>query len=290
MPLNQDLKLVLEVQQEAHRDLIEVVRSTLNERIMQVEKQNAELIASLQFTQKEMDDVKETNAKQEEEIIKMKKEKAELKNNNREDEMDELKRRMNYHEDYSRRKNLRIDGVDEQPGENWEVTQEKVQRLARDKFGKVGVQLERAHRVGSGLPGRDGGPPRPRTIVARFFRYSDREHMLRNSPKLKDSNVYLNEDLCEASVQERKAQMPELRKARAAGKIAYFRHTRLVIRERNDRARQDNSDPNHTATTASDLTHLSADPTPASSSSAADAGAVGSGQGARPKRIQSKRK
>lgn len=90
MPLNEDLKLVLEVQQEAYRDLIEVVRSTLNERILQVEKQNTELIASLQFTQKEMEDVKKTNAMQEEEIIKMKKEIVELNNNNCEKEMEEL--------------------------------------------------------------------------------------------------------------------------------------------------------------------------------------------------------
>lgn len=196
---------------------------------------------------------------------------------------------MDYHEDYSRRKKLRIDGVEEQLGEYWEVTQEKVQHLSWDKFGLVGVQLERAHRVGLRLPGRDSEPPRPRTIVARFFKYSDWEQMLQNSLKLKDSNVFLNEDLCEASVQECRAQLPELRKARAEGKIAYFRHTRLVIWERNDRTRQDKSDLNHNATTSTDSTHPSADPTPTPSISAADVDAVGYGQGTRPRSNQSKR-
>ena len=42
----------------------------------------------------------------------------------------------------------------------------------------------------------------------------------------------MNEDLYFASAQERKAQLPELRRARAEGKIAYFVHTRLVIREK----------------------------------------------------------
>lgn len=98
------------------------------------------------------------------------------------------------------------------------------------------VQLERVHRVGTLLRGRDGEPPKSRTIVARFCRYSDRQLALRISPKLKSTNIYLNEDLCKASVHERKAQLPELCKARAEGKIAYFSCTKLVVKERRERS------------------------------------------------------
>lgn len=232
MPLSEEIKLALEVQQRAYKDLIEVVRSTLSDKIKQLEASNTELIVSLQFSQKEIDDLKKTCLKQDEKIIVMKKEIVELKNNKLEEELSTIKKRMDYQEDYSRRKNLRIDGIDENQGENWEMTQEKVQRLFREKLGMGDVQLERAHRLGSTQLRRDGEPLRPRTIVARLSRYSDRQQALRSSPKLKNTNIYLNEDLCEASVQERRAQLPELRRARAAGKIAYFSHTRLVIRER----------------------------------------------------------
>lgn len=93
-----------------------------------------------------------------------------------------------------------------------------------------GVQLERTHRVGSSFRGRDGEPPRPRTIVAGFCWYSDHQQAFINSPKLKNANIYLNEDLCEGSVQEQK----ELQKARAEGKIAYFSCTNLVVKERRE--------------------------------------------------------
>lgn len=84
--------------------------------------------------------------------------------------------------------------------------------------------------------------------------------------------------------------MPELQKARAEGKIAKI--TKIIIRERNDRARQDNTDPNHigNATTSTDSPQSSTFPTPAPNTSAADAGPVGSEQGARCTRDQNKKK
>lgn len=238
MPLSEDIRTALEIQQKAYRELIDVVRATLTDRIKQLEANYGELTVSLQFTQKEVDDLKKTSEVKDEEISKLKKEIAELKNRKYEEEMDVIKKKLNYQEDYSRRNNLRIDGLEEDPGENWEILHDKVQRLTREKLGMGEVQLERAHRVGSSLRGHDGEPLRPRTIVARFCRYSDRQQALRNSPKLKNTNIYLNEDLCEASVQVRKAQLPELRKARAEGKIAYFSYTKLVVKERRERTRR----------------------------------------------------
>lgn len=235
MPLSEDIRTALEIQQKAYRELIDVVRSSLTDRINQLEAHHSELTVSLQFTQKEVDDLKKTSEEKDDEISKLKKEIAEMKNRKYEEEMDVIKKKLNYQEDYSRRNNLRIDGLEEDPGENWEMTHNKVQRLAREKLGMGEVQLERAHRVGPSLRVHEDGPPRPRTIVARFFRYSDRQQALRNSSKLKNSNIYLNEDLCEASVQVRKAQLPELRKARAEGKIAYFSYTKLVVKERRER-------------------------------------------------------
>lgn len=49
-----------------------------------------------------------------------------------------------FQEDYSRRNNIRIDGVEERPNEKWEIM-----RLVREKLVMGGVQLERAHHVGS---------------------------------------------------------------------------------------------------------------------------------------------
>ena len=136
--------------------------------------------------------------------------------------------RLDYLEDQSRRNNLRIDGIKEEQGETWEHVAEKVKALVKNKIGIQGeIPIERAHRVGK--PSGD----RPRSIVARFLSFTDKNNILRNAKKLKGSNLYINEDLCETSRNKRKEQLPQLKQARSEGKIAYFVHTRLVIKERN---------------------------------------------------------
>ena len=110
--------------------------------------------------------------------------------------------------------------------ETWEQTAVKVSSLLSDKLQLPGVELERAHRVGQ----RQNDRPRP--IVARFTRYCDREAAMRNAKKLRGTNIYLNDDLCAASQAIKNSQMPQMKQARAAGKIAYFRHTKLIVKDR----------------------------------------------------------
>ena len=185
---------------------------------------------SLEFTQQEVDILKGENKVLKDEVRDLK---TELNKNNSSDEsLRKIQNRLDYQEDYSRRNNLRIDGLDEKNNETWEETEEKVQRLLRDTLGMGAVALERAHRVG---PSSRPGAARPRAIVARFCSFPDRQRALRNSAKLRNTNIYLNEDLCESSVQARKAQLPALKKAKADGKIAFFSHTRLIIRDRGSR-------------------------------------------------------
>lgn len=142
----------------------------------------------------------------------------------------DLEKRANYMEDSSRRNNLRIDGIPEVQSETWEQTALKVTTLLQDKLEMPNVELERAHRVGM----RDAQERRPRTIVARFSRFSDRDKAIRNARKLKGTKIYLNEDLCAASVTERQEQLPALKQARAQGHIAYFNYTTLVIKPKSN--------------------------------------------------------
>ncbi len=55
---------------------------------------------------------------------------------------------------------------------------------------------------------------------------------MRSARKLKGTNIYFNDDLCAASQAIKNAQMPLMKQARAAGKIAYFRHTKLIVKDR----------------------------------------------------------
>ena len=86
--------------------------------------------------------------------------------------------------------------------------------------------IHRAHRVGNRTRN-------PRTIVAKMARYSDRDQALRNAPKgLKGTKIRISEDLCAASLLKRSDQWSKYIDAKKNNKIAYFRHTKLIIRDR----------------------------------------------------------
>lgn len=223
------LKTVLESQQAAYKGATDILVSQFNSRIVTLEEKVLEVIKSLEFSQKEVDELKT-------EIKKLKKDKeednkriAELVKCNEavKEQMRDLEKLYNYQEDYNRRNNLRISGVKElDDGETWEQTAVIVKSLLESKLQLPDLTIERAHRIGQRL---NNGQ---RTIIARFARYSDREAVMRNSRKLKGTRIFINEDLCPASQELVKNQLPQLKQARADGKIAFFKYTKLIIKDR----------------------------------------------------------
>lgn len=222
------LKMMLESQERAYKSALDVVVKQMNDQMHNLQSKVTDLTTSLEFSQREIDDLKAHAKEQDKErmedranIEKLTK-LVESSNN----KIKELEEKVIYQEDYSRRKNLRISGLEEQGNETWEQTSAAVSSLLETKLQLPGVALERAHRVG---PRRDS---KPRTVVARFTRYSDRDAAIRRGSQLKGTNIYLNEDMSAASLAIKNAQMPLFKQARAEGKIAFFRHTKLIIRDK----------------------------------------------------------
>lgn len=215
------IKVLLEAQERTFRTAMDIVVEQLKSRIQTMEGTIADLIKSLEFTQAEVLDYKG-------EIKSLRKSDNEKKIiiEGLKTRIDELERRLNYQEDYNRRNNLRITGIQEQPGETWEQTSAAVMKLLEEKLQLPPMNLERAHRVGP------VDPSRPRTVVVRFNNFGDREAVMRNARKLKGTRVYINEDLCSASQEIKKNQIHLLRQARQEGKIAFFKYTKLIIKEK----------------------------------------------------------
>lgn len=225
------LKTMLESQERAFNSALEIVVKQMNDHINKLEGKVSDLTTSLEFSQQEVDELKSKSKDHENERketkAKLDQLSEQLESSNKKNK--ELEDRINQQEDYSRRKNVRISGMEERGGtETWEQTAAAVTTLLEDKMQLPGLVLERAHRVG---PPREG---KPRPIVARFLRYCDREAVMRNGRKLKGTNIFVNEDLCAASQAVKSSQFPLLKQARAQGKIAFFRHTKLIIREKTD--------------------------------------------------------
>ena len=119
-------------------------------------------------------------------------------------------------EDRSRRNNLRIEGIEEEEGETWETSEEKVLSLIKKLGIKSRVQIERVHRTGRKVHQRN------RTIVAKFNNYKDEMQVMSKYKELKywEQNIFINEDFSERTVQKRKELFKEARELRREGRFA----------------------------------------------------------------------
>ena len=140
------MKTMLESQERAFNSALEIVVKQMNDQIHKLEDKVRDLTASLEFTQKEVDDLK-NYAKVHEQEKKETKTKInqltdEVKSSNIKNK--ELEDRINMQEDYSRRKNVRITCMKESGGtETWEQTAASVTSLLENKMQLSGIMLER---------------------------------------------------------------------------------------------------------------------------------------------------
>ena len=129
------LKEMLHIQERMFKNMFESVLSSVNTRIDKVVKSVAELKANLEYSQQDIDEMKETA----DAIDDM------------EEELDDIQRGLHkheekvvYHENQSRRNNVRI----EQDNETWLNTETKVKEVLQEKLNlSFEPMIERAHRT-----------------------------------------------------------------------------------------------------------------------------------------------
>ena len=218
-----ELELLLKTQREGYNDSIERIFREFNQRVSKLEE-------DLRDSKNEIVSLQRENQNKDIAIKSLTDRITELEaaTGDNPASFQPVLDRLDDLEDRSRRNNIKIEGLPEADGgENWEQTAANVSKLIKDKLEITeDILIERAHRVGQ------KSSTRPRSVIAKFLRFRDREAVLKNSKKLKGTNIYVNEDLCEASRAKRREQLPKLREARSLGKIAYFSHTKLIIKDR----------------------------------------------------------
>ena len=220
------LREMLQMQERMCKNMFESVLSSVNTRIDKVVKSVAELKASLEYSQQDIDDLKEAA----DAIDEMEEELDDIQTG-----LHKQEEKLVYLENQSRRNNVRIDGIPEQHNETWLNTETKVKEVLQEKLNlSFEPMIERAHRTGarprSGAA--DGINTRPRTIVCRLRDWRQKDDILRAARRIKPSGIFVNEDLANETIEKRKRQVDELNAAKRAGKTAYFVLDRLVIKER----------------------------------------------------------
>ena len=133
-----------------------------------------------------------------------------------EEELQKLRLQLLDYEVYQRRENLRFYGVREERDED---TKETLYNFLENELGISGarrIEFQRVHRTGK----KSG---KPRSIIPRFLRYTDREAVftLRSSLE-KDAGFGIGPDLPKQVVEMRKKLIPKMLDARKQGKRAAF--------------------------------------------------------------------
>ena len=102
----------------------------------------------------------------------------------------EIRRKLVDLEDRSRRNNLRVLGIKEDPRESWEECENKIYDLLEEKLEMEtsNITIERAHRVG------EKSNYKERAIVVQFSFYKDKVNILRNCKELKGTKISTFED------------------------------------------------------------------------------------------------
>ena len=98
---------------------------------------------------------------------------------------------MEYLENQSRRNNIRVSGIPEEPEETWEKVEEKFKAAVKEKLD-LDIDIERAHRVEKRKGGnsrRRDDQDKTRTIVCRLKSWKEREAVLRKARKDKPQGL-----------------------------------------------------------------------------------------------------
>ena len=129
-----------------------------------------------------------------------------------------LEKKYLYLEAYSRRENLKFAGIPESKGESQEDTRRILVEFLSNQLGfhhLEEIEFQRLHRIG-----KKGD--RPCMIIERFLRYADRERVMKNAFKLKETDFKIFEDLPKELFSLRKKYLPAFYEAKKAGKKAVF--------------------------------------------------------------------
>lgn len=185
-----------------------------NSKVDGLTKQIDELKISLEFTQKEVVDLK-TNCTDAAELTRDTVD-SNLKERIKsiEIELNSLKEKTVYMENQSRRNNIRIDGIPESSGETWEDTEKIVKKTLTDQLDLSDeVKIERAHRVG-----RVKSPGLGRSIVCKLYDWKLKENIIQSARKIKPPGLFINEDFAIETMLRRKELTPDLKRAREQGR------------------------------------------------------------------------
>lgn len=213
-----------------HTQLRGIEDSVTQQISQQIQTSYQSLIQNISRLQQGIDSVKEKVLGNERRINKLAEENELLK-----EKMDEIITEMDKLEAVSRRKNIRLFGIQESTSENYTECSSKVISLLNelcDVKSWCAEDIERAHRLGF----KRTGDNRPRPMIVQFHRWSDKMVLLSDKnvrDKLRTAGIKVASDLT-------RLQANNISKAREEGKFAFYKNGQLYTEPRRTSPRIDN--------------------------------------------------
>ena len=193
----------------------------IEENIKTVEQDLKDVKDSIEFAHAEIHDLKKDSEarKKTDDETRRQIEKLEKDNANLNNSIIDLKAR-------SMRNNLIFYNIEEHEREN---TTEIIHKLLEEKMdiqdAATKIKIDRSLRLGRRRESTD----KPRPIVVKFNYHEDKEHIRFNAKKLKGTRIGISEQYPEEIAKIRQSLIPELKKAKAAGKKVKLVRDKLII-------------------------------------------------------------
>lgn len=150
---------------------------------------------------------------------------AKLENSKLKKRIEKQEEKMNSLEREVRRKNLIIRGIEDKDKEASEETREKVVKVMET----LGVQIDAKYdiddirRMGKSRNGIE------RPILLRLTTGNKKDEIIKQSNKLKGTDIWIDEDYPKEIIEERKLLFPKLKEARQKGYKAFIKYNKLVV-------------------------------------------------------------
>ena len=145
--------------------------------------------------------------------------------NNMKNEMRKYQEKLEELENRGRRTNLVFKGIEEKKEESWIETEEMLMSVFEKHFQYKPKALGQAQRVGQYRQ----NSKYPRVILARFEKESERKMILDSKFKLKNTNIYVEEDFSKEVRDIRRVLWKEAVEERKKGKRATVRYKTLIV-------------------------------------------------------------
>ena len=98
--------------------------------------------------------------------------------------------------------------------------------MLKERLDIENVEIEQAYRAGR------KSRSEPRTIVCKLLRFKDKQNILRKTKLLKGTNIFVNEDYFQDTVEYRKELWEEVKVLQSQGKIVCLNYRSIVSRDK----------------------------------------------------------